>query len=332
MPTFLPTKSLWMNDVVLIAQIGSVESRENIPRELHRIIVAPMTAVVGSTFAKAATDLGLSVTIPRYFGIDKESEIYQSCKNKKNLFCSIGLGDIDRIKAFSKIGCTNFLIDVASGYLPQLGDTIKLLIDNATVSQLILGNVHSKTGLYYLHKTLRQYDPDGEIKLIVRCGIANGSGCLTSDQTGYNRGQITEIVECFDSLMVCKNTSIASDGGLKNGGYISKAFLAGADYAFVGGLFAKSFEAETHIIGDGTYWGLASHKNQLLTKGKITKHSEGKVYTIDKHELEFLSTIVDELWGCISSAVSYSGYDSLTESIGNGVFEIKYNSLPPKNR
>jgi hypothetical protein len=39
---------------------------------------------------------------------------------------------------------------------------------------------------------------------------------------------------------------------------------------------------------------------------------------------------VDELWGGISSAVSYGGYDTLTNFIGNGVFEIKQNSLPPR--
>jgi hypothetical protein len=43
-----------------------------------------------------------------------------------------------------------------------------------------------------------------------------------------------------------------------------------------------------------------------------------------------LETLVDELWGGISSAVSYSGYETLKDFIGNGVFELKQNSLPPK--
>jgi len=31
----------------------------------------------------------------------------------------------------------------------------------------------------------------------------------------------------------------------------------------------------------------------------------------------------------LSSAVSYSGYNTLTDFVGNGIFEIKENSLPP---
>ena len=47
-------------------------------------------------------------------------------------------------------------------------------------------------------------------------------------------------------------------------------------------------------------------------------------------ELSPLETLVDELWGGISSAVSYGGYDTLTNFIGNCFFEIKQNSLPPR--
>jgi hypothetical protein len=96
----------------------------------------------------------------------------------------------------------------------------------------------------------------------------------------------------------------------------------------MGGYFAKAFEAETHVKGDGTYWGGASHKQQILSTGKVYRHSEGKEVPI-LDLLNPLETLVDELWGGISSAVSYGGYDTLTNFIGNGVFEIKQNSLPP---
>jgi hypothetical protein len=97
----------------------------------------------------------------------------------------------------------------------------------------------------------------------------------------------------------------------------------------MGGYFAKAHEAETHVRGDGHYWGGASHKQQILSTGKVYRHSEGKEVPI-LDELCPLETLVDELWGGISSAVSYGGYDTLTNFIGNGVFELKQNSLPPK--
>jgi len=42
--------------------------------------------------------------------------------------------------------------------------------------------------------------------------------------------------------------------------------------------------------------------------------------------------LVEELQGGIASGISYSGHSSVSEFIGNGTFEIKINSLPPKNR
>ena len=112
-------------------------------------------------------------------------------------------------------------------------------------------------------------------------------------------------------------------------GMFAADFAAGADYVMMGGYFAKAFEAETHVRGDGTYWGGASHKQQILSTGKVYRHSEGKEVPISD-ELKPLEALVDELWGGISSAVSYGGYDTLTNFIGNGVFEIKQNSLPPR--
>jgi len=97
----------------------------------------------------------------------------------------------------------------------------------------------------------------------------------------------------------------------------------------MGGYFVKALEAETHIMGDGHYWGGASHKQQILQTGQAHRHSEGKEIPV-LDELSPLETLVKELWGGISSAVSYGGYDTLTNFIGNGVFEIKQNSLPPR--
>jgi GMP reductase len=185
---------------------------------------------------------------------------------------------------------------------------------------------------------LSQIGLEKSFQRLVRVGIAGGSPCATNDSTGYNRGPITEIMEIdesnpwdpiTDKLYPNRKPFIIADGGIKNSGYAAKAFGVGADYVMMGGYFAKAFEAETHLRGDGTYWGGASHKQQILSTGKAYRHSEGKEVPI-LDELSPLETLVDELWGGISSAVSYGGYDTLTNFIGNGVFEIKQNSLPPR--
>ena len=332
MAQILKTKSIYYNDVNLVAQPCKVKSRKDIPVELNRIIVSPMEAIVGKTFALKANELGLTVCLHRFCSIQEQVELYNSLPNSRNVFVSIGLNDWDRVDALAEAGATSWLIDMANGYMHQeINDCVIKLSERARIHDLMMGNVHSERGFQMLSairtdKTFMRY---------VRVGIAGGSPCATNDSTGYNRGPITEIMEIegtnpWDPYLDNRHKPfIIADGGIKNSGYAAKAFGVGADYVMMGGYFAKAFEAETHQIGDGTYWGGASHKQQILSTGKAYRHSEGKEVPI-LDELSPLETLVNELWGGISSAVSYGGFDTLTNFIGNGVFEIKQNSLPPR--
>lgn len=326
MAKILETKSIYYNDVNLIAQPSKVNSRGDIPKELNRIIVSPMEAVIGETFAKEADRLGISMCLHRFCDVDKQLSIYNKLNNKDNVFVSVGANDWDRVTVLSNAGVTNFLIDIANGYIPNLKGIVERLRKTTNINKLMVGNVMTEEGF---QNCVNQHIPT-----YVRVGIAGGSACSTSDATGYNRGQITELMEIRNTKISMGltgiNHNIIADGGIKNGNYAAKAFGAGADYVLMGGFFARALEAETNVIGDGTYWGGASHKQQERYGG-IKKHSEGKVYTVTD-KLEPLTKLVDELWGGLSSAISYSGHKTLSEFIGNGVFEIKENSLAPKNR
>ena len=335
MAQVLKTKSIYYNDVNLVAQPCKVKSRKDIPVELNRIIVSPMEAIVGKTFALKANELGLTVCLHRFCSISEQVELYNSLPNKDNVFVSIGLNDWDRVDALAEIGATSWLIDMANGYMSkEIDECVINLSERARIQDLMMGNVHSEYGFQMLANVAY----DKSFKRFVRVGIAGGSPCATNDSTGYNRGPITEIMEidehnpwdsASDAIYMRDKPFIIADGGIKNAGYAAKAFGAGADYVMMGGYFARAFEAETHLRGDGHYWGGASHKQQILSTGKVYRHSEGKEVPI-LDELRPLETLVDELWGGISSAVSYSGCKTLSEFIGNGVFELKENSLPPK--
>jgi IMP dehydrogenase/GMP reductase len=160
-------------------------------------------------------------------------------------------------------------------------------------------------------------DPFG---LYLRVGIGNGGQCTTTTKaTGYGRGQITEIMECVDAT---NTIYIIADGGISNSANAAKAFAAGANYVMLGSYFSKAKEAQNVIDGEYKCWGSASDYN-MQKFGTRRRHSEGKVTEFDESEVKPLKVLVDDLWGGISSAVSYSGNDSLTSFIGNGVFEIK---------
>jgi len=335
MAQILKSKSIYYNDVNLIAQPCKVKSRKDIPVELNKIIVSPMEAIVGETFALKANQLGLTLCLHRFCSIQEQVELFNILPNKDNVFVSIGLNDWDRVEALAEMGATSWLIDMANGYMTkEINECVLKLSDLARIDNLMMGNVHSERGF----QMLANIAIDKSFSKYVRVGIAGGSPCATNDSTGYNRGPITEIMEIdnsnpwdpiSDQLYPNRKPFIIADGGIKNSGYAAKAFGAGADYVMMGGYFARAFEAETHLRGDGNYWGGASHKQQILSTGKVYRHSEGKEVAI-VDELRPLEALVDELWGGLSSAVSYSGYRTLGDFVGNGVFEVKQNSLPPK--
>jgi len=335
MAQILKSKSIYYNDVNLVAQPCKVKSRKDIPVELNRIIVSPMEAIVGKTFASRANQLGLTLCLHRFCSIEEQINLYDTLTNKKNVFVSIGLNDWERVEALAEMGATSWLIDMANGYMTkEINECVSKLSDLTRIDNLMMGNVHSERGFQMLANVAL----DKSFSKYVRVGIAGGSPCATNDSTGYNRGPITEIMEIdnsnpwdpiSDKLYPNRKPFIIADGGIKNSGYAAKAFGAGADYVMMGGYFARAFEAETHVRGDGHYWGGASHKQQILSTGKVYRHSEGKEVPI-LDELRPLEALVDELWGGISSAVSYSGYETLSGFISNGVFELKQNSLPPR--
>lgn len=346
MPTLLPKKSIYFNDVNILPSLGKVESRKDIPKELYRIIVSPMLAVVGETFVKEAAILGLSVCTPRFISTEQKLRLWDIfIENRRNplqtCFVSVGLNEKEQdlyiIRRHfldsdgRRIFCRNILVDIANGYVPQIKERIKAIHgEEQFISRLMVGNIVTAQGIRYLSGLTEHCN-----ELYIRVGIGNGKPCSSSDVAGINRGQITELFECYDERGIhsaFSNTKInlVSDGGISKSGFALKAFGAGADYVLMGSYFSHALEAETHINGDGTYFGCASEKQNKLAG--LKKHAEGKEFKIDKNTLKPLDYLVGELWGGLSSGISYCGYKSLTELIGNGIFEEKSNSLPPKNR
>ena len=334
MAIILKTKSIYFNDVNLIPTIGKIKSRKDVPNELFRIIVSPMLAVVGETFIKGAAKLGLSVATPRFISMENKIKLCSifnnnRINNKQLCFLSIGINETneDLEKLSHNTIHRELLFDVANGYIPQLADKIKDVYNEiGRINSLMVGNVATDIGVRNLADNLSKYCH----QLFIRIGIGNGSPCSSSDVAAINRGQITELIECSPKKEFFNQIRLVSDGGISKSGFALKAFGAGADYCLMGGYFSKALEAETHISGDGTYFGCASEKQNKLAK--LNKHSEGKEFKVDKETLKPLKYLVDELQGGIASGISYSGYSSVEEFIGNGVFEIKQNSLPPKNR
>jgi len=122
----LNSRSIYYDDVNLIAQPTEVKSRKEIPKELKRIIVSPMQSIIGQTFANKALDLGLSVCLHRFDSTIEQRlkliyDVFANMKvpflDKKRLWVSIGLKDLENIEIIAQKGVENIIIDVANGYM-----------------------------------------------------------------------------------------------------------------------------------------------------------------------------------------------------------------------
>jgi len=327
----LNSRSIYYDDVNLVAQPTEVKSRKEIPQELERIIVSPMQSIIGQIFANKALDLGLTVCLHRFDSTIQDrlkliNDVFTNMENPnssiKRLWVSVGLKDLENIDAIIHQGVENIIIDVANGYMSEVIEFACQMYfkSNKQIKKLMLGNIHSSSILPD-YQILSDYL---KIPIYFRCGIASGSVCNTKGMTGYNRGQITEIEECANWIEENNsNLILVADGGIANPACAAKAFGAGSEYIMMGGYFAHAKEAQ-HVIDElYKFWGGASEFQQIMSKGVADRHSEGKEKDIHPDNLISLEKLVDDLWGGISSAVSYSGYDSLTKFIGNGTFEIK---------
>lgn len=319
MPRFLDTKSLYYNDVNLIASFGQINSRKDIPKQLNKIIISPMDAVVSDELAIKALNKGVAVCLPRFNTIAEQKKslykIYDRCGQKelkngdKQLYVSVGLNDWDRIR---ELNHDDVLIDVANGYLYNVCKFAEELRNKGY--RVMVGNVHDSKGINLYNNYTK-----------VRLGIGQGKVCKTGQVSGYTRGQITEILDCYNNRRN-KNQYIVADGGICSSGCAVKAFAAGADYIMLGGYFSNAEEAKNVQNGEYSYWGGASEKQQLKYYGEIRRNSEGIEIQVDKNNIKPIEILIDELWDGIASGISYSGYQNLTQFIGNGVFEIKHYS------
>lgn len=102
-------------------------------------------------------------------------------------------------------------------------------------------------------------------------GIGPGAACTTRGVLGIGVPQVTATVDAAAARDYYYKRSgryipIITDGGMRIGGEICKAFAAGADAVMVGSAFARSVESP----GKGYHWGMAtSHVN--LPRGTRVK-------------------------------------------------------------
>ena len=98
-------------------------------------------------------------------------------------------------------------------------------------------------------------------------GVGPGAACTTREVIGVGVPQITATIECAAARETYfkesgRYVSVITDGGVRIGGDLCKAFAAGADAVMLGSPLAQATEAP----GKGYHWGM-SHSHPALPRG-----------------------------------------------------------------
>src|SRR6201989_1626503 len=93
----------------------------------------------------------------------------------------------------------------------------------------------------------------------VLVGVGRGAACTTRGVLGIGVPQATAIADVQAArsqhmLETGEYVKVIADGGMRNGGDISKAFACGADAVMIGSPLARAYEAPGH----GYPWGMAT--------------------------------------------------------------------------
>ena len=343
----MENKTLYDFDDLLIepATISKIKSRSEInSRNIYGdlpLMTAPMDTVVGENNFHLFKNKGIMPVLPRIQNPDNEWV-------DTNIFLSYSLQDFEKIFLQNVVNVPSgsrimSLIDVANGHMEVLYDMAKEAKKKYGYSMcLMVGNVANPD-------TFQKYC---NINVdMVRVGIGNGNGCLTTVQTGVGYPMASLIKECRDiqtKKYILGNvspykTEIIADGGFKKYSDIIKALALGADYVMLGSILNKCLESSGETIDDK-----GNKVNQYHEDAKTMFHAELDLYktfrgmstkdvqkswgkeqlttsegVVRKHKVEYtLEGWVKNFEDYLKSAMSYTDKKELHHFIGGAKFNL----------
>jgi IMP dehydrogenase len=144
-------------------------------------------------------------------------------------------------------------------------------------------------------------------------GVGPGAACTTRAVLGVGVPQVTATSDCAaardDHLRRSgERVAVITDGGMRLGGDVAKAFASGADAVMIGSVFASAREA----AGRGNHWGMATPDPNLPRGTRIRTGTKGSL-----QEILFGPAHVDDgsmnLVGALKSAMGVCGARDLAD-------------------
>jgi len=147
----------------------------------------------------------------------------------------------------------------------------------------------------------------------VLVGVGPGAACTTRGVLGIGVPQATAIADVAaarsqNMLETGEYVRVIADGGMRNGGDISKAIACGADAVMVGSPLARAHEAPGH----GYHWGMATFHATLPRGARVETVQNGtleEIITGPAHENDGTFNLM----GGLRTSMATCGYRDIAE-------------------
>jgi IMP dehydrogenase len=144
-------------------------------------------------------------------------------------------------------------------------------------------------------------------------GVGPGAACTTRGVLGIGVPQVTSTIDAaaardFYYKKTGKYIPVITDGGMRRGGDVCKAFACGADAVMIGSAFARAVEAP----GKGFHWGMATSHGNLPRGTRIEVGISGTL-----EQTLFGPAMVDDgsqnLMGALSTSMGCLGAKTIKD-------------------
>lgn len=148
---------------------------------------------------------------------------------------------------------------------------LKEFIGGLSIPCVVGGCASYNTGLHLMRT--------GAVGVLV--GVGPGAACTTRGVLGIGVPQATAIADVAAArsqhmMETGQYCNVIADGGMRNGGDISKAIACGADAVMIGSPLARGKEAP----GRGFHWGMATFHPSLPRGTRVATHQDGTLEEI----------------------------------------------------
>ena len=315
-------RTVTFDDVLLVPQLSSIESRSSIDVSVDMknvgklslpIVSSPMDTVTGSSMARELGKRGILSILHRYNTQTEQTALLSLAvgEGARITGAAVGVtGDfMQRVRSLVAMGVDVICLDIAHGHHEMMRSAIHQIRKEFSSLHIMAGNVATREAF----EDLSDWGADS-----VRVGIGGGSICSTRIKTGHGVPTLQSVLDCAQSD---RDAMIVADGGIRTSGDVVKALAAGADLVMLGSMLAGTDESPGDVveipttIGGGqaytrykAYRGMASVEAQIEWRGH-TSSVEGV-----SSKVPYKGPVSDSLEmieNGIRSGLSYTGANNI---------------------